>query len=210
MTDVPPEARNAVDRLKIRIKAEGERGLMKPTHITALLLLSFIPSLSQDLQPAHVGRIEAKYDRVADTTTVQCDLLELGQGAPRLTVRANASFRGKNPNENSVFWLGLASYKGGATRRTQRSFKEATMLYLTMDSTRLEVPVKDYRDDFYELNRLLAESARAEISREDLRKLLDAKSVEGKWGDVEFKLSEAALASLKDFITRWVLTANDR
>jgi len=167
-------------------------------------------ALPQDQQPFQVGRIETKYDRAADTTTAQCDLVELGQGAPRLIVLANASFSGREPNKNAIFWLGLSSYKGGATRRTQRSFKEATTLYLTMDSTRLEVPVKDYRNDFYELNRLLAESARAEISREDLRKLLDARSIEGKWGDIEFKVSEAALASLKDFISHEVFASSDR
>jgi hypothetical protein len=183
---------------------------MKPAYIIALLLLAVFPALSQDFQPTRVGQVEAKYDRSADTTTLQCNLVELGEGAPKLTVKANASFRGKEPNESAVFWFGLASYKGGATRRAQRLFEEATTLYLTTDSARLEVPVKDYRNDFFELNRLLAESARAEVSREDLHKLLDAKSVEGKWGDVEFKLSEVALASLKDFISRQVFAANDR
>jgi hypothetical protein len=179
-------------------------------NIIALLLLSFFPALSQDFQPTRVGQVEAKYDRSADTTTLQCNLVELGEGAPKLTVQANASFRGKEPNESAIFWLGLASYKGGATRRAQRVFKDATTLYLTMDSARLEVPVKDYRNDFYELNHLLAESARAEISRDDLRRLLAAESLEGKWGDVEFKLSDAALASLKDFISRKVFAASDR
>jgi hypothetical protein len=183
---------------------------MKPARIIALLLLSFFPALSQDFQPTHIGRVEAKYDRLADTTTLQCNLVELGEGAPKLTVQANASFRGKEPNGTAIFWLSLAAYKGGATRRAQRIFKEATTLYLTMDSARLEVLVKDYRNDFYELNQLLAESARAEVGREDLRKLLDARSLEGKWGDIEFKLSEAALASLKDFISRQVFVASDR
>jgi hypothetical protein len=57
---------------------------------------------------------------------------------------------------------------------------------------------------------LLAESARAEVGREDLRKLLAAESLKGKWGAIEFKLSEAALASLKAFISRQVFAANDR
>jgi len=183
---------------------------MKPAYSGALLLLAIFPALPQDHQPTRVGRIETKYDRLADTTTLQCNLVELGEGAPKLTVQANASFRGKEPNETAKFWLGLASYKSGATRRTQCSFMEATTLYLTTDSARLEVPVKDYHNDFYEMNRLLAEQARAEINREDLRKLLDARSIEGKWGDVEFKLSDAALASLKDFISRQVFAANDR
>ena len=196
------------------------RTLIKRSLFTLLIIVTLalgigantatFSALPQDHQPTHVSRFEARYDSLADTTTVQCDLVELGQGAPRLTVRANASFRGKEPNETTKFWLGLASYKGGATRRTQRSFEEATTLYLTTDSARLEVPVKSYHNDFYELNRLLAESARAEISREDLHKLLDAKSVEGRWGDVEFKLSDAALASLKDFISRQVFAVNDR
>jgi hypothetical protein len=183
---------------------------MKPAYSAALLLLSVFPALPQEYQTTRVGQVEAKYDRLADTTTVQCDLIELGAGAPKLTVQANVSFRGKEPNGDTIFWLGLASYKGGATRRTQRSFKEATTLHLTMDSARLEVPVKDYRNDFYELNHLLAESARGEISREDLRKLLEARSLEGKWGGVEFKFSEDALALLKDFISRRVFAASDR
>jgi hypothetical protein len=183
---------------------------MKSVYIIGMLLLAISPALSQDFRPIRSSRIESKYDRDADTTTVQCALVELGDGAPRLTVRANASFRGKEPNGNTIFWLGLASYKGGAGRRTERSFKEATTLYLTMDSGRLEVPVRDYRADFYELNRLLAESARAEIGREDLRKLLDARSVEGKWGAVEFKLSDDELSSLKDFISSQVFAASNR
>ncbi|MBO0861702.1 MAG: hypothetical protein J2P21_25095, partial [Chloracidobacterium sp.] len=164
---------------------------------------------TQDQQPFQVGRVKTRYDSVADVTTAQCELVELGQGAPRLIVLANASFIGKEPKNNATFWLGLSSYKGGATRRTQRSFKEATTLYLTVDSTRLEVQVKDYRNDFYELNSLLAESARAEISREDLRKLLDAKRVEGRWGEIEFKVSGTTLASLKDFISHEVFAAGD-
>jgi hypothetical protein len=175
-----------------------------------MILLALFPALPQNNSPTHNGRGESEYDRLTDTTTVHCDLVVLGDRAPKLTVRANASFRGKEPNESTKFWFGLASYKGDATRRTQRSFKEATILYLTIDSARLEFPVKDYRNDYYELNRLLAESARAEISREDLRKLLDSRSVEGKWGDIEFKLSEAALASLKAFISRQAFAANDR
>jgi hypothetical protein len=48
-------------------------------------------------------------------------------------------------------------YKGGANRRTPSSFNDATTTYLTADSARLEVPVKDYRKDFFEFNLLLAE-----------------------------------------------------
>jgi hypothetical protein len=187
-----------------------ERQVMKQTF--CLILLLSVPGLvsQQDRQPAAVCRPEVRYDRAADMTTVQCDLIEQVAATGRLIVRAGASFQGKEPTEPAQLWLGLASYKGSANRRTPPSFKEATTLYLTADSARLEVPVKDYRKDFFELNRMLAEQARAEISHEDLQKLVDAKRLAGKWGSVEFKFSDSALASLKDFISRQASAANGR
>src|SRR5262249_23714860 len=158
------------------------RKVMKQTKSIILLFLAVLPAFSQDRQPAGACRLETKYDHNTDTTTVHCDLLELGEGAPKLAVRANASFRGKEPDETAIFWFSLSSYKGGATRQTQPLFKEATTLFLMTESARLTIPIKDYRNDFFELNRLLAERARAEIGNEDLQKLLDARSLEGKWG----------------------------
>jgi hypothetical protein len=183
---------------------------MKQTFCLIPLLLASQPVFRQDRPPAGVCRHEVKYDRVADRTTVHCDLIEQVTATGRLIVRAGASFRGKESNESAQFWFGLASYKGGADRRTPSSFEGATTLYLTVDSARLEVPVKDYRNDFFELNRLLAEQARAEIGREDLQKLISAMRLGGMWGSVEFKFSDDALASLKDFVSRHALAANSR
>jgi hypothetical protein len=183
---------------------------MNLVYYATLLILAARPVFPQDQPPAAVCRPEAKYDRDADTTTVQCDLIEKVAPTGRLIVRASSSFQGKEPNGTMIFQLGLASYKGGANRRTEHIFKDATTLSLSLDSARLEIPVKDYRVEFFELNRMLAEQARAEIGREDLQKLLHAKSLSGKWGVIEFTLSEAALASLKDFISRQVSGANDR
>src|SRR5215213_3210860 len=168
---------------------------MKQAYGVVLLLLAILPTPIQDKKPAGVCRLESKYDRVTDTTTVQCDLVELVPPPARVIVQANVSFRGKEPNETAKFWFGLSSHQGSATRRTQPLFKEATVLNLVVDSVGLEVPVKDYRNDFYELNSLRAESARAEVGPEDLRKLLAARSLAGKWGDVEFKFSDATLGS---------------
>lgn len=181
---------------------------MNRAYCVALLLLVIIHPLRQDPQPARLLRLETKYDRSADQTTVQCDLLEHIASPGRLMVQACASYRGKNPNETSKFRLDLAFYQGRAARRTPPIFREAKTLYLLIDSARREVPVIDYRSEFFELNRLLTEQAHAEIKREDLRKLLDAKQLSGKWGDVEFNLSNAELAGLKDFINRQVFPAN--
>jgi hypothetical protein len=189
---------------------------MKQTCSGAMLLLVILPALLQDRQPASVCSLETRYDPGADTTTVKCALVELGDSSAKLTVQANASFRGKGqdrvngPDGMAKFWLFLSSNRGKATRHTQPLFREATALYLLMDSTPLEIPVKDYHNVYFELVPSFAESARADISHEDLRKLLDAKSVKGRWGDVEFKFSDAALASLKDFISRQVFAESTR
>jgi hypothetical protein len=185
---------------------------MTKTYGITLLLLATLFADAQDPQPANVYRLETKYDPAADTTTVKCDLIESVESPSRLTVQAGASFRGKRgeggPNEATKFLFFLSSTRGAATRRTQPSFREASTLRLVTDSARLDIPVEDYRSDFYELVRSFSESARAEIGREDLRKLVNTKSLKGEWGDVEFKFSDAALASLKDFITRQIFAAD--
>jgi len=182
---------------------------MTQTYRIILLLLAMLPALRQARQPASVCHLETKYDRLADTTTIQCDdLVQWGEAPAGLSVQADASFRGKEANETARFWLYLSSNRGGATRHTRPLFQEATTLYLVMDAARLEVPVTDYHHDFFELIRSCAESARAEIRREDLHKLLEAKRLEGQWGGVEFKFSDAALASLKEFISHQVFAAH--
>src|SRR5262245_47624834 len=166
---------------------------MTQTYGITLLLLATLSANPQDLQPANVYRIETKYDPGSDTTIVKCDLIESVESPARLTVHAGASFRGKggakDPYEAAKCWFFLSSNRGGATRHTQPLFREASTLRLAMDSARLEIPVEDYRNDFYELVGSFSESARAEIGREDLRKLLNAKNLKGDWGGVEFKFS---------------------
>ena len=188
--------------------------VMTQTYGIILLLLATLSANLQDHQPADVRRLETKYDPGADTTTVKCDLIESVESPTKLTVQASASFRGKvgerESNEATKFWFFLSSNRNRATRRTQPLFREATTLYLVMDSARLEIPVKDYRSDFYELVGSFSESGRAEIGREGLRKLIEAESLKGEWGGVEFKFSEAALASLKDFISHQIFAGDVR
>jgi hypothetical protein len=92
-------------------------------------------------------------------------------------------------------------------RKLPPLFEEATMLYLSMDSGRLEISIEGYRREYFELTRSTSESARAEIGHEDLRKLLESKSLKGQRGSVEFSFSDPALASLKDFISSRVFAA---
>lgn len=186
---------------------------MKQTYRLTLpllvILLAPAPVRLHAQQPTGVCRLETKYDREADTTTVECDLIESFAAPTRLIVQANASFQGKEANETAKFRLSLGAYRGGSNRRTPPLFKEATTLSLLTDAGQMEIPVTDYHQDFFELNSLLAERAYAEISREDLRKLLDTKSLTGKWGSGEFKFSNDTLASLKGFISRQVFAAHN-
>ena len=186
--------------------------VMTQTYGIILLFLATLTTYPQD--PANVHRLETRYDHITDTTTVKCSLIESVESPTRLIVHASASFRGKTGakenNDATKFWFLLSSNRGGATRRTQPLFKEAKTLYLEIDSARLDIQVEDYRNDFYELVSSFSESARAEIGREDLLKLLNAKSLKGEWGGVDFKFSDAALASLKNFISRQVFAGNIR
>jgi len=183
---------------------------MKPSFWATVLLLTLIANLTQD-KTNNVCRLETKYDRLTDTTIVHCDLVEMRDVPAKLTIQAVASYRGTEPNETAKFWLQFSGFITDASRNTQPVFQEATIVTLSLsDTTRLEVPVSDYHNDFFELNHLLAESARAEIIREDLRKLLDAKSLKCKWNVAEVKFSDAALSSLKSFISRQVLYAEIR
>jgi|SRR5262245_12665540 len=179
------------------------------SYLFCILFIAIIPTCLQD-RPEGVCLLETKYDSESDTTTVHCDLAEFHEAPTRLTIQAVASYRGKEPNETTKFWLQLSGFIAGATRRTQPVFHEAAAISLLLDTTRLEIPVSDYHNDFFELNHLLAESARAEISREDLRKLLDAKSLKAEWGGVGLKFSNASLGSLKTFIHRQVFVAETR
>jgi hypothetical protein len=190
---------------------------MKHPYGAIALLLALIPIPPQGPQSAGGLRLETKYDGVTDMTTVQCNnLVKWGEAPEGLSVQANVSFHGKERDRSKEagepvnFWFFLSSNKGGATRHTQPSFQDAATLFLDTDKVRLVVPVKEYHSAFYELVRSLSESARAEMSHEDLRKLLGAKSLKGKWGAVEFKFSDASLASLQSFVSHQVFATEYR
>src|SRR5262245_11394241 len=140
-----------------------EKILMKQVRRVFLLLLAILPPVLQEHQSAGVCRLSTKYDSLADTTTVQCDeLVKLGEAPSGLSVQADISFLGKEQDRekgsNSKFWFFLSSNRSGATRSTQPLFQEAMTFYLSMDSAQLEIPVKDYQHEFFELTHSFAES----------------------------------------------------
>ncbi|HEX4949836.1 MAG TPA: hypothetical protein VFZ34_24435 [Blastocatellia bacterium] len=181
---------------------------MKELRWVLILTLLFLPARAQN--SSAVCRLKTKYDRVTETTTVQCEIVHGDEHPARLSVYAAAAYRGEEPNEEGQFWFALHSNRNGATRQTKPLFQQATTLSLMLDKQAVEVPIKDYRKDYFENVRQYAESARAEIRREDLLKLLAVTTLTGRWGGVEFKFSAAELAALKDFISHQLLIAPSR
>lgn len=178
---------------------------MKPVWQIALCMLAiFFSSRSASLFEG-VCRPQIKYDEATDTTTVKCDLHSGDEEPIRLIVQSSTSFRGKEPNDTAIFWFELGAERKQVTRQTKPLFQTASQLSLRMNAEELIVPVTAYRCEYFEIIRLYAESARAEIRREDWPKLLAAQSLTGQWGNTEFKLSATELAALKDFLSRQVL-----
>jgi hypothetical protein len=182
---------------------------MRQVLLAMLVLLVMYPVYAQDRShPPNGCRLESKYDQMADTTTVRCmDLVKWGEAPARLTIQAAASFTGREPNQSVKLWLVLSSNRSGSTREAPILFKEAPAIHLALDSDQLDIPATDYSTDFFELTHLRTESAHAMICLEDLQRLLKAKSVAGRWGAVDFKFSDAALACLKNFIAHQAIAA---
>jgi len=180
----------------------------------ALILLTVLLADVQDPQSANVCHMESKYDRAADKTTVRCDVVEKEEDRARIIIQAFASFPGKEPansldaDEAARFWLHVSYTRSGANRHTQPMFRDAETLLLFLDSAKLYLPVENYRKNYFELIPSFAESGRAEINRRDLQKVLKTENLEGKWGETAFKLSDAELTALKEFISRQVFASH--
>ena len=145
-----------------------------------------------------------KYDRANDTTTAECDLLAEDETPHRLSLQAFASYRGKEPNETTRFWLTFFKAHRNATRKTPPQLQSETTLTIQSGKENLEFPITGYQKEYYELIRHLRETARVEISPADMQKLAAAQQLKGKWGEVEFTLDQPGLAKLKGFIARHV------
>lgn len=184
---------------------------MKQILCLTLLILTVLPVLGQNVSPARACRMASYYDRLADATTIQCDdLIPRGEAPAGLSVGINHSYRGKSPNETAKFRFHLSSNRGGVTRRTPPLFQGTETLYLRSDSASLELSIKNYNNTFFELIRSSAESAQAEIRAEDVRTVLAAQRLEGRWGTASFKFSDRALAALKEFILQRTVSEDGR
>ena len=164
-----------------------------------LLLLLFAPAPFLESFP-----VTSRYDRASDTTTARIELLNDDSAQVNLTIQGSAVFRGNEPNEDGQFYFVVTATRGHITRKTPPLFTAQESLRLTLGATPLDAPLTDYNKEFYEMIQRGSETARAEIKRADLPKLLATKQLTGQCGAIQFKLSEAAVAALKDFVTHQV------
>lgn len=187
---------------------------MKRNDVALLITLSFflamLPASANAQSSGSACQRETKYDPVANLTTVECALVETFAAPVRFMLTANASYQGKKPNETAKFYFTLSAFRGSSNRRTPSLFKESKTLFLSLDATNLEIPVTGFHMDFFEMSRLLAEQAQSGPDRKILQNLIESQTFVGRWGNTEFTLSDAALLSLKKFITDLLFSANER
>lgn len=187
---------------------------MKRSNVSLLIALmcclTVLPKAAHAQKSADVCRREVKYDPETNLTTVECALHEMFTPPIRLMVTANTIYRGKHPNETAKFHFKLAAFRNGSNRRTPLLFKDAATLSLSLETTTLEISIAGFHTDFFEMSRLLTEQAQAGLERENLQKLLEAKSLAGKWGNIEFKLTDASFQTLKRFISDQIFSESER
>lgn len=178
-------------------------------HTIGLLLLSlsfaFAPNIGTETYP-----VTTRYDHLSDTTTKRLELVNDGSSPVVLTLYANAAFRGREPNESGRFWFTIAVTQGQVARKSPSQFAAPEPLILTLDDAELKLLLSEYQREYYELVRRLSESANVVIERNELSRLLKAKELSGRNGNVKFKLSAAALSALKDFIAGQVLVRQEQ
>jgi hypothetical protein len=167
----------------------------------ALALVMFLTPMSAQ-QSSATFPIETRYDRTTDTTTRLChNLVRWGEAPAGVTFEAYVSFHGRQANDTAQCGFLLFSNRSRKAKEPQFLFKTAQSLILKSDDLQIELPVKNYHSEYFELINSAAESAGAELSHKDLPRLLAARNLVGKWGNVEFRLSEASLNALRRFLS---------
>jgi hypothetical protein len=174
------------------------------THILCLLLLLFSARPGLHAWPESFP-ITSRYDRASDTTTSYVELLNDERSPLSVTLHANAAFRGREPNETGRFWFTLSVTQGHVPRKTPSLLETNQSLILSLDDASWEAPLTEHRREYYEMIQRVSESAHVALDRADLPRLLATRQLSGHNGKVKFKLSDAALTALKEFITRQAL-----
>jgi hypothetical protein len=148
-------------------------------------------------------KVTTEYDRFTDTTTavLQETFSRPASGLEGLWVTAAARYQGTKSAGKVTFILLLSSTdKSGYTAPLQ--YSKAETLYLLTDKDRLSITVEDYNFRRSEVMRWVEERATAPLSKTDVDRLLNAGSVEGKWGNTEFRVRPEAIEGFKEFVQR--------
>lgn len=153
--------------------------------------------------PSGKYKITTKYDRFTDMTeaVLQETLARTGEGVHGLTLTAVATFKGTQVNENPTFTIYLSSTDTNSHTSPLR-YEEAEILLLLADSERLSLTIKNYKYNRSPVMGWTSEYASAELKGRDVERLIRAKTVEGRWGNTEFRFREEALEAFREFVSR--------
>ncbi|MDT4896754.1 MAG: hypothetical protein QOH25_1831 [Acidobacteriota bacterium] len=147
--------------------------------------------------------ITTKYDRFTNITeaVLQETLAKTGEGVYGLRLTAVAYFEGNELHSKAKFQIAL-SWTKSSKLASDLKFREAEQVILLIDGEPLSLSVRNYKYHVAEIMSWVSEYGTLELSDGDINKLLKAKTVEGRWGDVEFRFTDAALDAFNDFAGR--------
>jgi hypothetical protein len=153
--------------------------------------------------PSGRYKITTKYDRFSDVTeaVLQETLASTGEGIYGLRLTAVALFEGNELHSKPKFQIDLSWTKAG-NKQSDLKFNEAGDVILLADGERLRLPVRNYKYHIADIMSWVNEYGTLELSDSDINKLLKAKAVDGRWGDIEFRFTDTGLAAFYEFVER--------
>ena len=173
------------------------------SHLFGLLLMPAMlsPIILAQRPVNDVCPTERKYDRFKDETTLWCGPLT-AEASPKLntknlSVTMLIKHKGEQLRTPDVisFTLLWTDTTRGALRRAHADGKT---VYILADGKRTELPIKEYTDSAIS-DAFVIEIGTAELKREDVELISQAKTVEGRWGATEFLFTKEGLERLREF-----------
>lgn len=165
----------------------------------AVIIIASSVSASAQIFPSGGGKIDAKYDRFTDKTTValyELQVLQRDFDLDHLRLYLSAGFNFEYSKKPEFVALVFSSWSLWNDR-----YREPAALNVILDAKRKQfgefLPTK--REV---INGKYVVTLIARVTTSDFLQLANAKKVEMRLGDVEFSLSERSLTALHDFARR--------
>ena len=180
--------------------------------LLTLVSLAFAQSSESKRKFKHRGKIETKYDKFKDQTTVRLNPYYVQGTAPKLDptagIEITASFVYAGQKLNAppdIVSFGIVSASADAFK-----YEQDRGLIALVDGERIDLGQMEREDASYKKypyvisNRYYVETLSAPIKYELFLKIANAKIVEMQIGKKEFKLKDEHLEALRDLASRMI------